>query len=78
MTDKYDFEFIGTSIGVTATASSIRGAFRILKNEVKYPHKFKLQLVVDCNGSDITTEQHKSKFKRLVETAYIEDFGGKK
>ncbi len=75
MSEKYDFDFGAGSIGCIITASSIRGAFRILKNEVKYPHKFKLINIIDRNGSDAITEQHKAEFKRLVERNYIEQFG---
>ncbi len=76
MSEKYDFDFGAGSIGCIITASSIRGAFRILKNEVKYPHKFELINVIDRNGSDVITEQHKTEFKRLVENWYIKDFEG--
>ncbi len=78
MTEKYDFDFGAGSIGCIITASNIGGAFRILKNEVKHPHKFELINVIDRNGSDVITELQKAEFKRLVERNYIQTFYKKK
>lgn len=76
MTEKYDFEFSGLNIGIIITASSIRGAFRILKTHAKYPHKFTLNVVIDRNGSDVITEQQKAEFEKLKENWYINNFEG--
>ncbi len=54
---KYDFEFVlGGSIGIIITASSIRGAKRILNRTVKDPSKFTLLRAINSNGDEIDLE----------------------
>lgn len=53
---KYDFEYSSLSVGIIATASSIRGANRILKNTVKDPSKFELLRAINSNGDEVNLE----------------------
>lgn len=54
---KYDFEFgLGGSIGIIITASSIRGAKRVLNRTVKEPDNFKLLRAINSNGDEVNLE----------------------
>ena len=50
---KYDFEFGTGIVGVIITASSIRGAKRVLNRTVKDPSKFTLLRAINSNGDEV-------------------------
>lgn len=56
---KYDFEYSSLSVGIIITASSIRGAKRVLNRTVKDPSKFTLLHAIDCYGCDVDLEMVK-------------------
>lgn len=53
---KYDFEYSGLSVGIIVTASSIRGAKRILNRTVKDPTKFELLRAINANGDEVNLD----------------------
>lgn len=53
---KYDFEYGIGSIGIIITASSIRGAKRILNRTVNDPDKFTLLRAINSNGDEVNLE----------------------
>lgn len=53
---KYDFEYSSLSIGIIITASSIRGANRILNRTVTDPSKFELLRAINSDGDDVDLE----------------------
>jgi len=53
---KYDFEYSGLSVGIIITASSIRGANRILNRTAIDPTKFTLLRAINSNGDEVDLE----------------------
>lgn len=56
---KYDFEYSSLSVGVIITASSIRGANRVLNRTVKHPEKFNLLRVIGSDSCEVDLEMVK-------------------